>query len=43
MADNYFFITNNYIERYNRSLIENLIYKKSKFPNFRNSILDSDI
>ena len=43
MNDNDFFITNNFIERSNRTLNENLIYKKSSFVNFRNCLLDTDI
>ena len=41
--DNNYFVTNNFIERAYKTLNENLIYKKSSFSNFRNSILNSDI
>ena len=41
--ENNYFVTNNFIERANKTLNENLIYKKSSFSNFRNSILNTDI
>jgi len=37
-----YFVTNNFLERCNRSLNENLIYRKSSFANFRTAILDND-
>ena len=37
-----YFVTNNFLERSNRTLNENMIYKKSSFANFRNIILDTD-
>ena len=43
IKENQYFVTNNFIERTNRALNENLLYKKSSFTNFRLSILDTDI
>jgi len=43
IKENQYFFTNNFIERTNRTLNENLLYKKSSFTNFRLSILDTDI
>ena len=43
ISENNYFVTNNFIERANKTLNENLIYKKSSFSNFRNSILNTDI
>ena len=38
-----YFVTNNFVERTNRTLKENLIYTKSSFINLRNTILMTDI
>lgn len=37
-----YFVTNNFLERSNRTLNENMIYKKSSISNFRNIILNTD-
>ena len=42
MNENQYFIINNFIERTNRTLNENLFYKKSSYSNFRNTILTTD-
>lgn len=39
---NQYFITNNFIERTNKTLNENLFYKKSSYSNFRNTISNTD-
>ncbi len=41
--ENNYFVTNNFVERINKTLSENLLYKKSSFINFRNSILSTDL
>ena len=38
-----YFVTNNFVERTNKTLKENLIYTKSSFINFRNTVLMTDI
>ena len=38
-----YFVTNNFVERTNKTLKENLLYNKSSFINFRNSVLMTDI
>lgn len=37
-----YLLSNNFLERSNRTLNENMIYKKSSFSNFRSIILDTD-
>ena len=38
-----YFVTNNFVERTNKTLKENLLYTKSSFINFRNTVLLTDI
>ena len=40
--ENQYFIINNFVERSNRTLNQNLIYKKSSFSNFQNTLLNTD-
>ena len=42
ITENQYFVKNNFVERSNRTLNQNLIYKKSSYANFRNTILNTD-
>ena len=43
LTENNYFVTNNFLERTNKTLNENLLYKKPFFINFRNSFLSTDL